>query len=158
MWVDRAHTITIHVRSISEDLYDYLSTLNVQQNTSGNPFAQPANVYGNIENGFGIFAGLNSASKIFSKPSFEISHVNPGQGRSGDEITITLDGISILPANEMDIGVVFEAAEFVAHAFVHSRTGNTITFTVPDLAATGKLWVAINGRVREWDQEFIVLH
>jgi Domain of unknown function (DUF4249) len=43
--------------NISPEYYDYLTTRNLQQNTDGDPFAQPVLVFSNIENGFGIFAG-----------------------------------------------------------------------------------------------------
>jgi Domain of unknown function (DUF4249) len=47
--------------SMSEPYYKYLTTYNLQQSTQGDPFAQPVQVYNNIQNGFGIFAGYNQS-------------------------------------------------------------------------------------------------
>ena len=156
-WIDHVAAIHIIVRSVTEEYYKYMTTTNLQGETSGNPFAQPVNVYGNIENGFGIFAGINNTSKIITSPSFEIVDVTPGQGRHGDEVTITLNGITLLPPDQMYITAVFEASEFLAYTYVSERTANTVTFTIPNGAITGKLWLEINGRIQQWDQEFIVL-
>ena len=48
------------LRTLSEDYYLFQSTYTTYQFSSGDPFAQPAQVYNNVENGFGIFAGYNS--------------------------------------------------------------------------------------------------
>lgn len=46
---------------LSESYYKYLSTLYLQQSVSGDPFAQPVQVFSNIENGLGIL-GARSKS------------------------------------------------------------------------------------------------
>ena len=48
------------LRLSSEDYYLFQSTYFKYQFSSGDPFAQPVQVYNNVENGFGIFAGFNS--------------------------------------------------------------------------------------------------
>lgn len=48
----------IYFRSVSQDYYKYKTTSLLQNYTSGDPFAQPVNVYTNIENGLGVFAGF----------------------------------------------------------------------------------------------------
>ena len=50
-----------YLKTISEDLYKYEMTFGLQDQNSGNPFAQPVNVYNNINNGYGIFAGYSTA-------------------------------------------------------------------------------------------------
>jgi hypothetical protein len=50
------------LRSISKEYYDYQTSLNEYWNADGNPFAQPVQVFTNIENGFGIFAGFGKSS------------------------------------------------------------------------------------------------
>lgn len=45
--------------SCTEDFYRYLVSFDAYQAVSGNPFAQPVQVYSNVENGFGIFAGTS---------------------------------------------------------------------------------------------------
>lgn len=55
------------LRTISEDFYRYKTTALLQNETSGNPFAQPAGVYNNIENGFGIFGGFSQSVFVYEK-------------------------------------------------------------------------------------------
>jgi len=49
------------LRSASEDYYKFNSSFLKYQNSSGDPFAQPVQVYNNVEGGFGIVAGYSSA-------------------------------------------------------------------------------------------------
>lgn len=58
--------IEIRMKSITEDLERYARTLNAYQNNYGNPFAQPVQVFSNIEGGFGIFAGYQVSRKKIS--------------------------------------------------------------------------------------------
>jgi hypothetical protein len=57
------YPIRIVLASLTEPYFQYVSTLNLQQETSGDPFAQPVQVYSNFQNGFGIFAGYNQSVK-----------------------------------------------------------------------------------------------
>ena len=52
--------IHLQVLYISEAYYQYLKTARLHDDTQDNPFAEPLNVYGNVENGYGIFAGYSS--------------------------------------------------------------------------------------------------
>ena len=52
--------IRLQVLHISEAFYEYLKTARLHRDTLDNPFAEPLNVYGNVENGYGIFAGYSS--------------------------------------------------------------------------------------------------
>ncbi len=56
----------VKVASLSEDLYKYKVTYANYLNTQGSPFAEPVQVYSNVEDGFGIFGG----SSIFSDTLF----------------------------------------------------------------------------------------
>ena len=49
----------LEVNGMSEDYYKYLKTYIKQVETKGNPFASVIEVYSNITNGVGIFAGYN---------------------------------------------------------------------------------------------------
>ena len=53
-------TAFLQVLYISEAYYKYLETTRLHDDTRDNPFAEPLNVYGNVENGYGIFAGYSS--------------------------------------------------------------------------------------------------
>jgi hypothetical protein len=57
----------IYFRTISQDYYKYKVTSLLQDYTSGDPFAQPVNVYNNIANGFGIFAGYTQTVFIYEE-------------------------------------------------------------------------------------------
>ena len=50
----------LQVLYISETFYDHLQSARLHDYTRDNPFAEPLNVYGNVENGYGIFAGYSS--------------------------------------------------------------------------------------------------
>ena len=52
--------IHLQVLHISEAYYEYLKSARLHDYTRDNPFAEPLNVYGNVENGYGIFAGYSS--------------------------------------------------------------------------------------------------
>jgi hypothetical protein len=45
--------------SVSESYFRYLKATEFQENNEDNPFATPVQVYNNIENGLGIFAGYS---------------------------------------------------------------------------------------------------
>ena len=47
----------IRLVNTSEAYFNYLKSFNMYQSASGNPFATPVQVYSNVENGMGIFAG-----------------------------------------------------------------------------------------------------
>jgi hypothetical protein len=50
------------LRSISPEYYKYQTSLSRYRNAQGDPFAQPVQVYNNIDGGFGIFAGFSKSS------------------------------------------------------------------------------------------------
>ncbi len=58
--------IEIRMTSITEDLQRYAITQNAYENNRGNPFAQPVQVYSNVEGGFGIFGGYQVSRKKIS--------------------------------------------------------------------------------------------
>ena len=51
------------VRNTSEAYYDYARTRKIHAFNSGDPFAEPIPVIGNIENGYGVFAGYQTFIK-----------------------------------------------------------------------------------------------
>ncbi len=57
-----------YLYSVSSDLYYYCTSLNQQTQTSENPFIEPISTFSNIENGYGIFAGIS-----LSKDSIKIA-------------------------------------------------------------------------------------
>ena len=59
--------IHLQVLYISEAYYQYLKSARLHDYTLDNPFAEPLNVYGNVENGYGIFAGYSSRTLEFAR-------------------------------------------------------------------------------------------
>ncbi len=49
--------LEVWLYNITEATYLYNRSYDLYQNSSGNPFAQPVQVYSNVTNGFGIFGG-----------------------------------------------------------------------------------------------------
>jgi hypothetical protein len=62
--LDALYYFEVRLYNITEAAYLYNKSYNLYQNASGNPFAQPVQVYSNVTNGFGIFAG--SQLNVFS--------------------------------------------------------------------------------------------
>lgn len=58
--------IAIRVFSLTEDEFQHEKTLRAFYESDGNPFAEPVNVYSNIEGGFGIFSGRSEVNGIFN--------------------------------------------------------------------------------------------
>ncbi|MBN4051468.1 DUF4249 domain-containing protein [bacterium AH-315-M05] len=51
--------IIVYLKSVSKPYYLYNKTVILHQQNQNNPFAEPVQVYNNIENGLGIFAGFS---------------------------------------------------------------------------------------------------
>lgn len=62
IWADYA--VSLKLYSCTEEFFRYLISYNAYQNTYGNPFAQPVQVFSNVEGGFGIFAGASTDTKV----------------------------------------------------------------------------------------------
>ena len=52
--------VYVYLNSVSKDFYLYLKSYNQHQEAKYDPFAEPVQVYKNIKNGYGIFAGYSS--------------------------------------------------------------------------------------------------
>ena len=68
-WSSDTSRIYVSLHSITEDYYDYVSSLQKHYNAKGDPFSTPVVVHGNVENGIGIFAGrVTSKDSILLPP------------------------------------------------------------------------------------------
>jgi hypothetical protein len=65
-WSGEVQGYVVILKSISEEYYNYRVTYNLQQKAKRDPYAQPVQVFNNINNGFGIFAGY-SISRVEHK-------------------------------------------------------------------------------------------
>ncbi len=50
-------TYFIKLLTVTEDIYRYITSYNLNQQTQFDPFSQPVQIYTNIENGLGLFSG-----------------------------------------------------------------------------------------------------
>lgn len=56
---DGSQKFMVFLRSLHREQYLYFRSLELQQDTEGNPFAEPVPVYNNIVGGYGIFTGFS---------------------------------------------------------------------------------------------------
>ncbi|MBI1184066.1 DUF4249 family protein [bacterium] len=56
--------VELHFSTLSKEAYSYFKSLDKYNQTDGNPFATPVQVFTNVENGFGIFAGAAKVKYI----------------------------------------------------------------------------------------------
>jgi hypothetical protein len=61
------HRVEVFLFNVSEDYYRYFETLRVARNVEGDPFAQPVQVYSNVNEGLGIFAGHSADVVIYER-------------------------------------------------------------------------------------------
>jgi len=61
-WSAETEHARVLLLNITEEYYLYLTTKNLQESVAGDPFAQPASIFSNVENGIGIFAGYSASS------------------------------------------------------------------------------------------------
>lgn len=139
------------LRTLSEDGYNYRRTAALHDMTSGDPFAQPVNVYNNIRNGFGIFAGYSASTLSMGTPKPVITGINPPYGRPGDHIVITGENFPIAP-NDF-VRVIFQQGLL---AQIVQNTSTKIEVIVPHTAVTGKI-VVQSSRVAISKDDFIII-
>lgn len=58
--------VIVELNSVSKDYFLYCKSYNLYQSVNGNPFSEPVQVYNNIENGYGIFAGYSSDTLVLN--------------------------------------------------------------------------------------------
>lgn len=143
--------VTVILKTLSDDGYNYLRTLRLNDMTSGDPFAQPVNVYSNIHNGFGIFAGYSTSNYTHGNPRPAITSIDPPSGKSGDRVVIT--GDNFIP--EERISVAFQSHQYTTRAQIVSISPTRIEAVVPPNAITGKVLVQ-NGKIGVSDNVFVI--
>jgi hypothetical protein len=57
LYTTAPYAIELRVLTLSKDFFEFATSYQKQKSNIGNPFAEPTQVYSNIENGLGIFAG-----------------------------------------------------------------------------------------------------
>jgi hypothetical protein len=64
-YVYTPYSIKVRVLTLSKDFFEFATSYQKQKTNSGNPFAEPTQVYSNVENGLGIFAGYSVTEVVF---------------------------------------------------------------------------------------------
>lgn len=149
--------VIVTVRTVSEDYYRYKTTGDLQDETSGNPFAQPVGVYNNILNGFGLVAGFSESGYFIGEvvPSPIIHSITPLTGKPGDRVIIT--GENLLRTEYPWARVTFTAAQFGAPASIAGTPSeNQIEVIVPEDAVTGKIYITNGIKITASDEVFEV--
>lgn len=59
------YRIDIQLVTISDECFRYEESKELYNATEGDPFAQPVQIYSNVENGFGVFAGTSADRKTY---------------------------------------------------------------------------------------------
>lgn len=68
--------LDVELQSITREAYLYMKSVNAYNYYNGDLFSEPVQVFTNIENGIGIFAGYSSSLKIISRGEYPIEGVN----------------------------------------------------------------------------------
>jgi hypothetical protein len=150
--------IIISVSSLSQDYYDYKQTGNLQQETTGDPFAQPVNVYNNIQGGFGIFAGYSTANFIDEVPKPVIKNISPLKGKAGDHVIIQFENNESNARRLNYTSVFFKGNPQPIEGPILKLDYRQIECAVPANAITGKIVLFINGVPTESDDVFEVIN
>jgi hypothetical protein len=61
------HSVRVELVSASEEYYRYFNTKYLQEQSKGDPFTQPVQIFSNVEDGIGIFAGFSSSVWKFER-------------------------------------------------------------------------------------------
>lgn len=146
--------LRIVLRSVSDAYYKYQSTLALQRSTADNPFAQPVNVFSNIQGGFGIFAGygISDASRVTPPPV--IHSIEPMEGSPGEIITIT--GENLPRGTGFQTGVNFRAWYGISRGRIVEYSPSVIKVEIPVNAVTGRIFVHSNGRIVISEADFAI--
>jgi hypothetical protein len=151
------------LRSLSEDYYKYNTTVMLQNNTVSNPFAQPVNVYNNIDHGFGVFAGFSQSVFIRTNPTPVITEITPMSGMPGDTIHIrgeNLAGdVSYYTSVYFTTVYDFNGKQFrsLISALSTRVSANELKVVVPSQAVSGKIGVTVRGKTAVSREEFEVI-
>lgn len=70
------YNYSIYLSALSPEAYYYLNSSNAQINNNHDLFAEPVQVYSNIENGLGIFAGYTTSLITISDGEYPIDGMN----------------------------------------------------------------------------------
>ncbi len=152
--VGSAAIVRVTLSSLSEDYYRYELSSQLQDNVSGDPFAQPANVFNNIENGFGIFAGFNTSTYEYGSPKPLITGISPLSGQPGDRVVIT--GENFPSSSDEYVNIRFNGYPYPITANTTWISPTEIEAIVPEGAVTGRLVLNVNNRVAVSDEPFQV--
>jgi hypothetical protein len=146
--------IRVSLRTLSEDYYRYQTTTQLQNDTSGDPFAQPTNVYNNITNGYGIFAGYAESIYEYSVPKPVITGINPTKGKPGDHIFITGENFEF----QDYLTVAFRGSQYELYTYPLSKTANQLEVIIPQNALSGPIKIYSNAGITTSSSSFEIVN
>jgi hypothetical protein len=149
-----ANRVIVSVRTVTEEYFKYATTAKLQEITSGDPFAQPVNVYNNVAHGLGIFAGFSQSVYIYTNPGPSIKAITPMQGKVGDLITVSTENFV---KNAKYISVTFAGIQYPVYTPVIERNGDDVKVRVPEGAVSGKIVLYSRGTSLASDTDFDVI-
>jgi hypothetical protein len=153
--------LTVELRTISVDLYNYETTSALQNSINGDPLAQPVNVYSNVKKGFGIFAGYSAETRKNDEGygDLKIISASDTQVKPYDLVELTVENLRPSGVNDY-FTVVMKSESDYAYSYTYvdaTRTSaNTLQFYVSAYALSGKLAVIQNGNIAVSDFEILV--
>lgn len=59
LYTSNIYDLKVRFLTLSKDFFEFATSYQKQKNNSNNPFAEPTQVYSNVENGLGVFAGFS---------------------------------------------------------------------------------------------------
>jgi hypothetical protein len=145
--------IIVTLRTVSADFFNYKISSVLQADISDDPFAQPLNVYKNINNGFGIFAGYSESNFTIGKVSQRpvITTITPLEGKPGDRIIIRGENFG-----DSFGEVVFNGVQYLTEGSIMRITDNELEVVVPPNARSGRVYVGNGTKIGVSDFDFQV--
>ena len=64
-YTSNQYDLKVRFLTLSRDFFEFATSYQKQKLNNNNPFAEPTQVYSNIENGLGIFAGFAVTEVVF---------------------------------------------------------------------------------------------
>jgi hypothetical protein len=151
--------IMVELKTLSRDFYDYEITSDIQWKSDGDPLAQPINVYDNITNGFGIFAGYSSSRRTNNEAQTapRIVSISENIVRRKSKVVLTVENLGPVQ-NFTFISVTLKGPDAGYSYMPGVRTSeNTVEFVVAENAQSGKVAVRYDDLIGVSDFEVEVV-
>jgi hypothetical protein len=154
----------IQVRSLSQEYYNYATTLKLQFKISSDPLAQPVEVKSNIKNGLGLVAGVSQSNFFIPRLIPVITAFTPTSGRPGDIVTLEGENLygdfsntQVWFFSTKHAGFSGNSSEGRAPARIIEKTATRLSIVVPAGAKTNPILIDAFGTLRISTGNFTVI-